>query len=281
MEGQLEQLRDQQRESWNKFSPGWKKWDGLFMEFLRPVGEEMIAQLNLNDDSWVLDVAAGTGEPGLTIATKVNNGRVFITDLSEEMLDIAEENAIRRGIINIETAACDASDLPFADDSFDAVSCRFGFMFFPDMLLAAKEMIRVLKPGGNLAAAVWNVPGKNFWVTAMMDAINKNMSLPVPLPSAPGMFRCAQEGCMTDLLHEAGLKNVSVKEVQGQLKAKTVENYWHVMNDIAAPVVAALSTADSAQKEKIKREVFETVSQRYPDKNILVESSALVICGEK
>jgi len=281
MELQLEQIREEQRQSWKKFSPCWKKWDGLFMDFLRPVGEEMIAQLNLKDDSLVLDVAAGTGEPGLTIATKVNSGRVFITDLSEDMLDIAEENAIRRGIINIETATCDVSDLPFADDSFDAVSCRFGFMFFPDMLLAAKEMIRVLKPGGILATAVWNVPVKNFWVTAVMDAINKHMSLPMTLPSAPGMFRCAQEGFMTGLLQEAGLKNVSVKEVQGQMKAKTVENYWHVMNDIAAPVVAALSGADSAQKEKIKIEVFESVNQRYPDKNILVESSALVIYGEK
>ena len=281
MELQLEQIREQQRESWNKFSPCWKKWDGLFMEFLKPVGEEIITQLNLQDDSMVLDVAAGTGEPGLTIATKLINGKVFITDLSEEMLDIAEENAIRRGIINIETAACDASDLPFADDSFDAVSCRLGFMYFPDMLLAAKEMVRVLKPGGSLATAVWNVPEKNFWVTASMDAIHRNINLPAALPSAPGMFRCAKEGLMTGILQEAGLKNVSVKEVEGAMKANTVQNYWHIMNDLAAPVVAALSNADHALKEKIKKEIFEVVNQRYPDKNILVESSALVICGEK
>ena len=281
MELQLQQIREQQRESWNKFSPGWKKWDNLFMDFLKPMGEEIIAQLNLQDDSMVLDVAAGTGEPGLTIATKVNNGKVFITDLSEEMLDIAEENAIRRGIINIETAACDVSDLPFADDSFDAISCRFGFMFFPDMLLAAKEMIRVLKPGGRLATSVWNVPEKNFWITGTMGAINRNMNLPAASPSAPGMFRCSKEGLMTGLLQEAGLKNISVKEVEGRLKAKTAETYWHVMNDVAAPVVAALGNAGDALKEKIKKEVFEAVNQRYPDKNILIESNALVIYGEK
>lgn len=278
---QPEDIREQQRELWNKFSPAWKKWDSLFMDFLKPMGEEMIAQLNLEDDSLVLDVAAGTGEPGLTIATKVNNGRVFITDLSEEMLDIAEENAIRRGIINIETAACDVCDLPFSDEWFDAVSCRFGFMFFPDMLLAAKEMVRVLKPGGRLATSVWNVPEKNFWVMATVNAINQNMNLPAPLTSAPGMFRCAEEGLIVGLLQEAGLKNVSVKEVEGRMKAKTVETYWHVMNDVAAHVVAAISNADEALKGKIKQEVFDSLNQRYPDKNINVESSALVIYGEK
>jgi len=278
---QPEDIREQQRESWNKSSPAWKKWDSLFMDFLKPMGEEIIAQLKLEDDSLVLDVAAGTGEPGLTIATKVNNGKVFITDLSEEMLDIAEENAIRRGIINIETAACDVCDLPFADEWFDAVSCRFGFMFFPDMLLAAKEMVRVLKPGGRLATSVWNVPEKNFWVTATMNAIHQNMNLPAPIPSAPGMFRCAEKGLIVGLLEEAGLKNVSVKEVEGRMKAKTVETYWHVMNDVAGQVVAAMGKADIALKEKIKREVFDSVNQRYPDKNIHVESSALVIYGEK
>jgi len=251
------------------------------MDFLKPVGEEIITQLNLEDDSLVLDVAAGTGEPGLTIATKVNNGKVFITDLSEEMLDIAEENAIRRGIINIETAACDVCDLPFADEWFDAVSCRFGFMFFPDMLLAAKEMVRVLKPGGRLATSVWNVPEKNFWVMATMSAIQRNMNIPAPLPSAPGMFRCAEEGLMIGLLEEAGLRNVSVREVESRMKAKTVETYWHMMNDVAAQVVAGMSNADEALKEKIKREVFDSVNERYPDKNIHVESSALVIYGQK
>lgn len=86
----------------------------------------------------------------------------MITDLAEGMVDIARENALMRGINNIETLTCDVSDIPFLDNSFDAISCRFGFMFFPDMLLAAKEMHRVLKPGGRIATSVWNVPEKNF-----------------------------------------------------------------------------------------------------------------------
>lgn len=281
MSQQLEQIREQQRESWNKFSPGWKKWDALFMDFLRPMGDEIIRFLDPKDRDVVLDVAAGTGEPGLTIASRLKGGRVVITDLAQKMLDIARENAARRGISNIETHVCDVSELPFPDQTFDAISCRFGFMFFPDTALAAREMARVLKPGGRVAAAVWNVPEKNFWVTATMGAINRNMNLPAPPPDAPGMFRCAREGWVANLFAQAGLKNVSVKEVAGKLNCKTADVYWAAMTEVAAPVVAALSQADDAMKEKIKKEVFQAISQKFPDGNVVIDSSALVVYGEK
>lgn len=281
MEQQLEQIREQQKASWNKFSPGWKKWDDLTMDFLKPMGDEIINLLNVKDNAIVLDVAAGTGEPGLTIASKMNGGKVIITDLAEDMLEIAKENALLRGIKNIETVACDVCELPFPDNTFDAISCRFGFMFFPDMQLAVQEMVRVLKPGGKIATSVWNVPEKNFWVTAIMGTINKNMVLPAPVPGAPGMFRCAGEGFMTNLFTQAGLKNVSQREVIGKLNSQTTDTYWNMMTEIGAPIVAALSSADEATKAKIKQEVYDLVSQKYPDGNVVIDSSALVIYGEK
>ncbi len=281
MKQQFEQIRDQQKESWNKFSPGWKKWDDLFMDFLKPKGNEIIRLLNLKETDIVLDVAAGTGEPGLTIAANLKSGKVFITDLSDEMLAIARENAKSRDINNIETHVCDVCELPFADNTFDAISCRFGFMFFPDMLLAAKEMVRVLKPGGRIATSVWNVPEKNFWVTAMMGTINKHIELPAPPAGAPGMFRCAKNDLVADLFAQAGLKNISVQEVTGKLNCKTADVYWNVMTDVAAPVVAALSKADDATRERIKKDVHQTVNNKYPNGNVQIDSSALVIYGEK
>jgi ubiquinone/menaquinone biosynthesis C-methylase UbiE len=281
METQFEQIREQQRASWNKFSPGWKKWDDLFMDFLRPMGNEIIQQLKLKNTDVVLDVAAGTGEPGLTIASKLKNGKVVITDLAENMLVIARDNAAQRGITNIETRACDVCDLPFSDNTFDAISCRFGFMFFPDMLLAAKEMVRVLKPGGRIATSVWNVPEKNFWVTAMMGTINKNMELPAPPPGSPGMFRCAKDGFIADLFSQAGLKNISQIEISGKLNCQTADVYWDAITEVAAPVVASLDKADAAMKEKIKSEVYQAVQQKFPDGNVVIDSSALVIVGEK
>jgi len=281
MEQHLEQIRDQQRTSWNRFSSGWKKWDDLTMDFLKPMGDEIIRLLDPKRNDVVLDVAAGTGEPGLTIASMVTGGKVIITDLSTDMLSIARENAARRGITNIETRACDVSELPFADDTFDAISCRFGFMFFPDMLLGAKEMARVLKPGGRIATSVWNAPDKNFWVTAIMGTIQRNMKLPPPPPGAPGMFRCAQDGLITDLFVQVGLKHVSQREIRGRLNCKTADAYWNMMTEVGAPIVAALSEANDTMKERIKREVYQSVKQRYPDGNVMIDSSALVISARK
>ncbi len=278
---QLEQIREQQRESWNKFSPGWKKWDDLFMDFLYPMGEEIIRLIGPKGNDKVLDVAAGTGEPGLTIASMLRGGHVMITDLSYDMLIVAREKADAKGIRNIETCACDVCDLPFPDNTFDSISCRFGFMFFPDMLLAAKEMARVLKPGGKVATSVWNVPEKNFWVTAMMSTINRTMQLPSPPAGAPGMFRCSKEGFMTDLFAQAGFKSISVREVIGKMKCKTADVYWNVMTEVAAPIVAALAHADMETREKIRREVYQALSQKYPDGNVIIESSALVISATK
>jgi len=278
---QFEQIREQQKESWNSFSSGWRKWDDLVMDFLQPMGNEIIRLLDPKDNNLVLDVAGGTGEPGLTIATKLHGGKVIITDLAADMLAIAREKAAKRGIEDVETLESDACNLPFNDNTFDAISCRFGFMFFPDMLLAAKEMVRVLKPGGKIAVSVWNVPEKNFWVTAITEAINRNMDLPAPQPGAPGIFRCAQEGLIADIFLQAGLKNIYQEEVHGKLNCKTFEKYWSMQTEVVAPIVASLVNADDILKDKIKREVFETVTQKYPDGNISIDSSALIIYGEK
>jgi ubiquinone/menaquinone biosynthesis C-methylase UbiE len=281
MEAQLIQIRDQQKEIWNRFSPGWKKWDDLTMNFLKPIGDEIIRIIDPGTVDIILDVASGTGEPGLTIASKLRGGVVVLTDISDGMLDVARENGASRGVKNSEFVVCDASELPFPDNSFDSISCRLGFMFFPDMLKAAKEMVRVLKPGGRIVTAVWNSPEKNLWASAILSIINKNMQILPPPPGAPGLFRCAKSGLIADLFRQAGLKNVSESEVNGKLNTGTTEVYWNFMTDVVAPVVAALSNADEKMKAKIKSEVFETINQKYPVGEVAIEYNSLIIYGEK
>ncbi|GAB2813543.1 class I SAM-dependent methyltransferase [Ferruginibacter profundus] len=281
MNEQLEEIREQQKQSWNKFSSGWKKWDQLTMEFLHPMGQSIIASIQPSGNNRILDIASGTGEPGLTIAGMLNGGKVVMTDVAEDMLAIARANAAQRGITNIETAACDVCELPFENDYFDAISCRFGFMFFPDMQLAAKEMARVLKPGGRVATSVWNVPDKNFWVTAMMGTIAKNMEMAPPPPGAPGMFRCSKPGMMKSIFENAGFDNIQEEEVAATLNAGTAEVYWNMMTEVGAPIVAALSKADDAMRQKIKTEVFELINSKYPEGKVTVEASAIVISAIK
>lgn len=280
MNKDLEAIREQQKASWNRFAAGWKKWDPVTMEFLQPMKEAIINYLQPKDGQKILDIAAGTGEPALSIAASIKNGVVTITDISEEMMEIAREKAIAKELSNIETVICDASDLPFENGSFDAVSCRFGFMFFPDIQLAANEIYRVLKPGGRFATTVWNFPEKNFWVTAIMGTIMRLMEIPPPPPEVPGMFRCCKPGRMRDILEKAGFNDIEERGVLSTLKTESVDEYWEMMTEIGASVVAALSQADEGMRSKIKEEVFRLIKQKCPE-TVSLEASAIAITAIK
>ncbi len=279
MEPQLEKIKQVQRDAWNKSSSGWKKWDALTMNFFRPMGEEMIRMLQLRHNDQVLDVATGTGEPGLTIAAMLKEGKVTGTDLSEEMLAVATENALRQGIKNFETVCTDASALPFENNIFDAVSCRLGFMFFPDMRAALNEMVRVLKPQGRLSAAVWNVAPKNSWITTSMETMIQRLELQWPPPGAPGLFRCAEAGCMTVMLEQAGLKEISYSEICASLVFDNEEKYWSFITEVASPL--AFHKADESLKRLIREEILAKVNQKRINGNIALESNAIVVSGMK
>ncbi|AHF82284.1 type 11 methyltransferase [Rhizobium leguminosarum bv. trifolii WSM1689] len=281
MSANLDDIRNQQRETWDKFSAGWKKWDSLVLGWLAPFGDTMLRHANLSNGFSVLDIAAGTGEPGLTAAAAIPDGHVVVTDLSENMLTVAAENATKRGLKNFETRLCDAGALPFANASFDAVLCRFGFMFFPVIAAAAKEMARVAKPGARVCAAVWSTPAKNSWATTIMGTIARHVEMPSPPPGSPGLFRCAGEGMMVETFREAGLLDVAEEEVSATMVHDTPARYWDFMTEVAAPVVAGLSRADAATREKIRGEVLELALQSVSDGKVRLRSTATVITGTR
>ena len=281
METALLQIRDQQQQTWDEFSPGWKKWDSWAMNFMRPMGEAIVEALHIQSTDEVLDVATGTGEPGLTIARLAAQGHVVGLDISAGMLATASENAAKQGIANYETVAGDVCELPFADQRFNAISCRMGFMFFPDMLLATQEMYRVLKPGGRLATSVWAAPPQNPWIGTMMGTIATQMALPAPPPLAPGMFRCAQSGLLANMLQNAGFQNVEEKTVSGILTFANADEYWENMMEVAAPVVAIMSKADEATKSAIKTALYATLEQKVVDGKIQLPFASLVLSAGK
>lgn len=281
MQSQLNEIRNQQRDTWNKFSGGWKKWDEFTMNFLKPMGVVIIKELNIKKDDKVLDIASGTGEPALTIAQIATEGKVVAADIAEKMLDTAKENAQKKGVQNFETVIADASELPFESNSFDKISCRMGFMFFPDMQSAANEMYRVLKDGGKMATCVWHTPQKNTWITGLMSIINKNIQLPPAPEGAPSMFRCAAPGFIKSLLQNAGFKNIKEQEVNGKQQYENFDYFWTMTNEVAAPVVNALSNTDDDTRNKIKNETEEFAKQNRGEKGFELEFCALVVSAEK
>jgi ubiquinone/menaquinone biosynthesis C-methylase UbiE len=279
MNPSFDQIREQQKETWNKFSPGWEKWDGFNMRFLKPMGDEIIASLRLRETDAVLDIAAGTGEPGLTIAARVPKGSVIGTDLAEGMLAIAAARARAESRSNYATRVADVCALPFPDATFDAISCRMGFMFFPDMALAAREVARVLRPGGRFSTSVWGAPDKNPWVTTIMGAVQRNVSLPASVAGAPGMFRCAPAGLIAGLLRDAGFCGVTEREVSGQVVYDSADHYWTMMMEVAAPVVTAMSGADESIRATVKSEVYAALERVGVP--LSLRYSASVITGER
>ncbi|OWW00232.1 methyltransferase domain-containing protein [Rhizobium sp. R693] len=281
MPANFDEIRDQQRDTWDRFSTGWQKWDELVLGWLAPFGDAMLRLSNLREDMHVLDVAAGTGEPGLTAAALVPLGDVTVTDLSERMLAVAAENAARRGLTNFKTKVCDAGALPFLNAGFDSVLCRFGFMFFPDIALAAREFARVAKPGARVCAAVWSGPDKNPWATTIMSTIARHVEIPAPPAGSPGLFRCAPSGLMRTAFEEAGLTDISEEEVSSIMTHQSPERYWDFMTDIAAPVVAGLAKADTATQAQIRNEVLSLARQSIHDGKVRLSSTATVIVGTR
>jgi len=276
-----DEVRDGQRTAWAGLAAGWEKWDSVIVEQLGPVGAAMVERLDLAPDQQVVDIASGTGEPGLTIAKLVPQGRVVLTDLVPEMLDIAQRRAAAQGIANIETQVCSADDLPFADASFDGVSVRFGYMFFPDAAAATAEFARVLRPGGRLCSSVWVKPEANPWTTIVMQAIATETVVPPPDPDTPHMFRCAAPGWVSARYEEAGLRDIAEWDVRIELVTDSPEQYWGMISEHVSLAVAALQRADGLTRERIRDRVLVAVRAFERDGTVRVPGLARCIVGTK
>ena len=171
------------------------------MDQLRPVSDAMIGRLEIAADQEHLDVASGTGEPGLTVATARTDGACRAErPRRAEMLDVAARRAEALGIANVETRVCSADDLPFDDATFDSVSVRFGYMFLPDLAGATAEFARVLRPGGRLVRlGVDQARRQPVDVARACRRSRRRWRCAPPDPDGPGMFRCAGPGYVSAL----------------------------------------------------------------------------------
>jgi ubiquinone/menaquinone biosynthesis C-methylase UbiE len=251
------------------------------MDQLAPVGAAMIERLDVVDGGRYLDIASGTGEPGLSLARVAPNAHVVLTDLAPEMLEVAERRAAAQGITNVETRVCSADDLPFDDATFDGVSVRFGYMFFPDMAEATAEFARVLTPGGRLCASVWVKPEANPWTSVAMQAIATETVLAPADPDRPNMFRCAAPRYVSALYEAAGLRDIAEWDVEVELVTRSPEEYWDMISEHVSLAVAALQQVDAAARARIRATAVTNVSAFAHDGEVRVPGLARGIVGTK
>ena len=156
----------------------------------------------------VLDLASGTGEPGISLAQRVGpRGSVTAVDQSSELLEIAAERARNKKLENFTTQQADAHRLPFDGGSFDLATCRFGVMFFSDAQRALAELRRVLKPGARACFAAWGPMEQPYWQSTM-KIVHQHAGGAMLPPGGADPFRFSAAGSLSRVLSAAGFREV-------------------------------------------------------------------------
>jgi SAM-dependent methyltransferase len=195
-------------------------YEELFVPALFAQWAPMMADLaGLRDGHRVLDVACGTGVAARAAADRVgDSGSVVGVDLNPAMLEVAA--GVRD---DIEWREADVSDLPFGDESFDAVLCQSAVFFFPDVGRAFAEMARVARPGGVVViqtyAALVDQPAY-----AQLDAIVRRIAPGEALDLLDTYWSMGDLPALCAELRRAGLEIVETRTTVGSVSYGTVEN---------------------------------------------------------
>lgn len=168
-----------------------------------PVIEQVLKLADLRPGETVLDLGTGTGAVAILAATQVGTtGRVKAVDISPEMLTRARERVQNLQLTNIDLAEGRAEAIPAVDGSVDAVLASLSVMYVIDRAAAAKEIARVLRPGGRFVAAVWGGPSETDIVRFQQTA---GSFAPTPPVQGVGPGALADPSEFLSQLQAAGL----------------------------------------------------------------------------
>lgn len=277
-----QQVIDSQRTDWNRVASGWEKWDQFFDDNLAFLNHRLVSDAHLRRGMHVLDLGSGTGYPALLAAQTVGSGGCVIgLDLSESMLTVAERKAARLGLNNVTFRPADVTTLPFQASSFDAVISRFCLMFLPEIPQAVTEIVRVLKSGTYMAAAVWSVAEKNPYLRIPMDVIKQFIDLPPPDPTAPGIFRLAKPGELAGMLQQGKLLDVTEQELFSEVQFLTPQEYVASLMDIAAPIQNLWAKLSASQQRDAELRILQTVESYRRGKIFALPIAVRIVSGRK
>lgn len=208
----------------------------------------------------VLELACGPGSLGLAAARLVEpDGEVVLSDVVEEMTSIAAARAEQRGHRNVTARVLDLESIDEPDNSYDIVLCREGLMFAADPARAAREILRVLRPEGRFAVAVWGPRSRNPWLGVLLDAVGAQLGRPVPPPGIPGPFALEDAERLHQLLTDAGLDDVLVGELPVPLHAASFEEWWTRTSALAGPLAKLLEAMPEEAVQALQVRLQEAV----------------------
>jgi ubiquinone/menaquinone biosynthesis C-methylase UbiE len=232
---------------------------------LQIVAEELCETLNLYQDSRVLDVAVGNAHASLAAARRWCE--VTATDFAPDLANRAKRRteAMNLGVRFVEA---DAEALPFADQSFDAVTSTFGAMFASDQERAASEMIRVCRRGGRIGLANWTPDG---FLGRLFGVIGS------PRGPVPAAFAWGTDERLRELFAVYGSIEIARKRVA--FRQRTPADWVDKFRAGYVPARKTFATLDGAQQRELRQEILELVARfnRGKDGTMVVDAEYLEV----
>src|ERR1051326_2876158 len=248
----------------------------LIFEFYALDRAERLARTQPQD---VLETAAGTGVLTRAMAARIPaQARIVATDLNQPMLDHARAQLSRDG--SIEWRRADALALPFADQSFDAVACQFGVMFFPDKVRGYEEARRVLKSGGRFFFNVWDRISENEFADVVTGA------LAALFPHDPPRFMSRIPHGYHDVerirreLNVAGFADVSLDAVDCRSKASSPRDAAMAYCQ-GSPLRNEIEARDASRLEEATQRAADALAARFGTGAIEGRIRAFVIAATR
>lgn len=274
------QLEGKVRAEWldDATCAAWRRWHDKSVHFWSELNAALFARAALTPGQRVLDLAGGTGDPGLEIARRVAPGEVVITDFAPQMVEIAREFAARDGLGNVTCTPADAHALPFPDDAFEVVTCRLGIMFFWDSARALAEVRRVLRPGGRAVFLVWGPPEQNEFIRLVTGPFKQRR----PPPGVSQQFSYAAPGKLGGELQAAGFTSVVEEARVVRISwPGTPEELWQRQYEVSAPMRPYFNSFSETERAACIAEVVAGLRSRYDGREIPAAAPIIVGVGEK
>jgi len=282
----IQKFREVLHQEWtgDRTVAAWRKWHAQIAAFTRGATEAILEAARLRPGMRVLDLASGVGDPALSIAEEVGpSGHVTATDLGPGMMSLAEELARKKGLTNIEFREASAEALPFPNESYDVLTCRFGIMFFPDLPSALRECLRVLKPGGRAAFVAWGKKEQPFFTTTA-GIVLKHVPVPPPPPDpdGPSLFMFGERGRLRRALQAAGFSNVHEEDriIAGHWQS-SIEEYWEQFTEVAAPFRPLIEQLTPEKMTQAKLEIFAGLKKFWDGKELNMPLEIVIGSGTR
>ena len=166
----------------------------------------------------VIDVGCGPGALTAELVRRLDANAVAAVDPSEQFVE-----AVRTRHPGVDVQLASAEDLPFGDDEFDAALAQLVVHFMADPVAGLAEMRRVTRPGGVVAASVWDVGGGRAPISPYWKAARElDPNLTGESERAGG-----REGHLAELFDAAGLREVEQAELSATTEYETFEEWWY------------------------------------------------------